>query len=99
MGSSLLSYYPHALPNALKILGDIMTVRIVTDSACDISLDEAAQLNIKIVPLSIRFGEEEFTDLADISVTEFCCGQFPCLFPQEQMKVLLIQDSQFSLHK
>ena len=48
-----------------------MTVRIVTDSACDISLDEAAQLNIKIVPLSIRFGEEEFTDLADISVTEF----------------------------
>ena len=48
-----------------------MTVRIVTDSACDISLDEAAQLDIKIVPLSIRFGEEEFTDLADISVTEF----------------------------
>ena len=43
-----------------------MTVRIVTDSACDISLDEAAQLNIKIVPLSIRFGEEEFTDLAAI---------------------------------
>ncbi|MEC8974788.1 MAG: DegV family protein [Actinomycetota bacterium] len=48
-----------------------MTVRIVTDSACDISLDEAAQMDIKIVPLSIRFGEEEFTDLADISVTEF----------------------------
>ena len=48
-----------------------MTVRIVTDSACDISLDEAAQLNVKIVPLSIRFGEEEFTDLADITVTEF----------------------------
>ena len=48
-----------------------MPVRIVTDSACDISLDEAAELNIKIVPLSIRFGEEEFTDLADISVTEF----------------------------
>ncbi len=48
-----------------------MTVRIVTDSACDIPLDEAAQLDIKIVPLSIRFGEEEFTDLADISVSEF----------------------------
>ena len=48
-----------------------MTVRIVTDSACDISLDDAAQLNVKIVPLSIRFGEEEFTDLADITVTEF----------------------------
>lgn len=48
-----------------------MAVRIVTDSACDISLDEAAELNIKIVPLSIRFGEDEYTDLADISVSEF----------------------------
>ncbi|MDG1846239.1 MAG: DegV family protein [Acidimicrobiales bacterium] len=48
-----------------------MPVRIVTDSACDISLDEAAELNIKIVPLSIRFGEDEYTDLADISVSEF----------------------------
>lgn len=48
-----------------------MAVRIVTDSACDISLEEAASLNIKIVPLSIRFGEEEYTDLADISVSEF----------------------------
>ncbi|SVC90318.1 uncharacterized protein METZ01_LOCUS343172, partial [marine metagenome] len=48
-----------------------MPVQIVTDSASDISLEEAAQLNIKIVPLSIRFGEQEFTDLADISVTEF----------------------------
>ncbi len=48
-----------------------MTIRIVTDSASDISLEEAASLNIEIVPLSIRFGESEYTDLFDLSVSDF----------------------------
>ena len=48
-----------------------MTIRIVTDSASDISLEEAASLNIEIVPLSIRFGESEYTDLIDLSVSDF----------------------------
>jgi fatty acid kinase fatty acid binding subunit len=48
-----------------------MGVRIVTDSSCDLSQDEADQLAILIVPLSIRFGTEEFTDRVDLSVTEF----------------------------
>jgi DegV family protein with EDD domain len=48
-----------------------MGVRIVTDSSCDLSQDEADQLDIAIVPLSIRFGAEEFTDRVDLSVTEF----------------------------
>lgn len=48
-----------------------MTIRIVTDSACDISLDEAEELNVEIVPLSIRFGDTEYTDLTDLSVTDF----------------------------
>ncbi len=48
-----------------------MAVRIVTDSSCDLSQDEADQLDITIVPLSIRFGSEEFTDRVDLSVTEF----------------------------
>ncbi len=52
-------------------LGVFMAIRIVTDSASDISLEEAADLNIEIVPLSIRFGESEFTDLTDLSVSEF----------------------------
>ena len=48
-----------------------MPVRIVTDSSCDLSQDEADQLDVLIVPLSIRFGTEEFTDRVDLSVTEF----------------------------
>ena len=48
-----------------------MTIRIVTDSASDISLEEAEDLGIEIVPLSIRFGEAEYTDLVDLSVSDF----------------------------
>jgi DegV family protein with EDD domain len=46
-------------------------VRIVTDSACDLTSEEAADLGIEIVPLSIRFGAEEFTDRVDLDVHEF----------------------------
>ena len=48
-----------------------MTIRIVTDSASDISLEEAEDLGIEIVPLSVRFGETEHTDLVDLSVSDF----------------------------
>src|SRR4051794_27084567 len=46
-------------------------VRIVTDSSCDLNTDEADELGIDIVPLSIRFGDKEFTDRVDLSVEEF----------------------------
>lgn len=48
-----------------------MPVRIVTDSASDLDDAEAAALGIEIVPLSIRFGDEEFTDRRDLTVAEF----------------------------
>ena len=48
-----------------------MTIRIVTDSASDISLEEAEDLGIEIVPLSVRFGDAEYTDLVDLSVSDF----------------------------
>jgi DegV family protein with EDD domain len=48
-----------------------MAVRIVTDSSCDLSADEADQLEISIVPLTIRFGTDEFTDRVDLSVGDF----------------------------
>lgn len=48
-----------------------MPVRIVTDSSADLDAAEAAQLSIEVVPLSIRFGPEEFTDGVDLSVEEF----------------------------
>ncbi|MCU0267040.1 MAG: DegV family protein [Acidimicrobiales bacterium] len=46
-------------------------VRIVTDSACDLTAEEAAELGVEIVPLSIRFGTHEFTDRKDLSVEDF----------------------------
>lgn len=46
-------------------------VRIVTDSACDLGLAEAADLNIAVVPLTIRFGAEELVDREQLSVDDF----------------------------
>lgn len=48
-----------------------MTVRIVTDSACDLRGDEVDQLGIEVVPLSIRFGETEYIDREELSVEQF----------------------------
>ncbi|HJL90223.1 MAG TPA: DegV family protein [Acidimicrobiales bacterium] len=48
-----------------------MTVRIVTDSACDLSNDEVSSLGIDVVPLSIRFGEQQFLDRDELSVEDF----------------------------
>jgi len=48
-----------------------MNVRIVTDSACDLRGDEVDELNIEVVPLSIRFGDDEYTDREQLDVTEF----------------------------
>ena len=39
-----------------------MSVRIITDSASDISQAEANQLNIDVLPLKTIFGQEEFLD-------------------------------------
>jgi DegV family protein with EDD domain len=46
-------------------------IRVVTDSACDVPEEIARRLNIDIVSLSIRFGDEEFTDRVDLSPSEF----------------------------
>ena len=48
-----------------------MTIRIVTDSACDLSDEELEHWGIGMVPLSIRFGDEEFTDRTQLSTDEF----------------------------
>jgi len=46
-------------------------VRIVTDSSCDLSEAEASADGIVVVPLSIRFGAEEFVDREELSVDQF----------------------------
>lgn len=46
-------------------------VRIVTDSSCDLPAAIADELGITIVPLTIRFGDEEFVDREELSTAEF----------------------------
>lgn len=48
-----------------------MAVRIVTDSACDLPQARADALGIEIVPLTIRFGEDEYVDRVELSNEEF----------------------------
>ena len=48
-----------------------MTVRIVTDSSCDLPQDMADSLGITIVPLSVRFGDTEYIDRTTITTDEF----------------------------
>ena len=47
------------------------TVHVVTDSSCDLPADIAESLGISIVPLAIRFGDEEFIDREELSTAEF----------------------------
>jgi DegV family protein with EDD domain len=48
-----------------------MAVRIVTDSACDLPQELCDQFGIDVVPLHIRFGEDEYSDRVQLSVDEF----------------------------
>lgn len=47
------------------------TVKIVTDSACDLPDDIVSKYDIEIVPLTVRFGDEEFVDRVELSTAEF----------------------------
>ena len=48
-----------------------MTVKIVTDSSSDIPPEIARELDITIVPLSVRFGSQTYRDGIDIMPEEF----------------------------
>jgi DegV family protein with EDD domain len=48
-----------------------MTVKIVTDSLSDITSDVAEKLDVTVVPLYVRFGEQVFRDRVDITTDEF----------------------------
>ena len=48
-----------------------MSIGVVTDSACDLPDDLAAKWGIEIVPLSIRFGDEELVDREQLTTSEF----------------------------
>jgi DegV family protein with EDD domain len=46
-------------------------IRVVTDSACDLPQSLADEHDIEIVPLTIRFGDDELVDRRDLSPKEF----------------------------
>ena len=46
-------------------------IRVVTDSASDLPKEYAKRLDIDVVSLTIRFGDEEFTDGVDLSPDVF----------------------------
>jgi DegV family protein with EDD domain len=48
-----------------------VSIRIVTDSACDLPQSVADEFGIGIVPLTIRFGETEYVDRRDLTPKEF----------------------------
>lgn len=48
-----------------------MTVRIVSDTACDLPDAVAEQLGIELVPLHIRFGDTELVDRRELGTKEF----------------------------
>ncbi|MBV8160217.1 MAG: DegV family protein [Acidimicrobiia bacterium] len=55
--------------------------RVVTDSSCDLPADLVAELDVEVVPLTIRFGAEELVDRRDLSPKEFWarCATSPVL--------------------
>ena len=61
--------------------GHTMTVKVITDSSCDLPQLLADELDIAIVPLTVRFGNEEFLDRQDLTSAEFWsrCEQSPTL--------------------
>jgi DegV family protein with EDD domain len=48
-----------------------MPVRIVTDSSCDLNETQVAALGIEVVPLTVRFGNEEFVDRTELTTDDF----------------------------
>lgn len=48
-----------------------MNIKILIDSASDISIDEAKELGIELIPLKVSFGEKEYLDGVDLLPKQF----------------------------
>ena len=53
-----------------------MGVTIIADSASEVSQETAKEWGIKVIPLKIRFGEEEYLDGVTLSNKRFY--EFSC---------------------
>jgi DegV family protein with EDD domain len=47
------------------------SIQVVTDSACDLSTTTTEERDVRVVPLTIRFGTEELVDREELSGKEF----------------------------
>ncbi|HEY5026179.1 MAG TPA: DegV family protein [Acidimicrobiales bacterium] len=47
------------------------SIQVVTDSACDLSTTTTEERDVRVVPLTIRFGAEELVDRDELSGKEF----------------------------
>jgi DegV family protein with EDD domain len=58
-----------------------VSIRVVTDSSCDLPEAVVAEHRVPVVPLSIRFGDEELIDREQLSTAEFWarCATSPTL--------------------
>lgn len=48
-----------------------MSIRIIVDSASDISQTEAKELGITVIPMRTTFGDEEFMDGINMTPGQF----------------------------
>ncbi len=46
-------------------------VRIIADSACDMTREEAEELQVTLLPVTVTFGQTEYTDGVDLRPREF----------------------------
>ncbi len=48
-----------------------MGIKIVTDSICDVPMEYVSRYGIKVLPLTVNFGDESFKDGIDLTLEEF----------------------------
>ncbi|MGE5633182.1 MAG: DegV family protein [Caulobacteraceae bacterium] len=48
-----------------------MAIRIITDSICDVPKKYVERYNIKVIPLTVHFGDESYIDGIDLTLEEF----------------------------
>jgi len=48
-----------------------MAIRIISDSTCDIELNDCNKMQVDIVPLTVSFKDEQYLDCVGISKTDF----------------------------
>ena len=48
-----------------------MAIEIITDSGCDLTPEEAAQLNIRLLPFVVRIGNKDYLDRVNLSADGF----------------------------